>query len=162
ERYYATDNANVHRGVHLLSERATQAYEAARSRIRRFLNAAEDREIVFVRGTTEAINLVPQTYGRPLVRPGDAILTTPLYHHRPRASRDHRPLADALRGERGGASRGADRRRGRGGCRSLRAAPRSAHAPRRVRTLLQRPRHGASHCSHDRGRAPPGRPRPRR
>ena len=81
ERYYATDNANVHRGVHLLSERATQAYEAARSRIRRFLNAAEDREIVFVRGTTEAINLVAQTYGRRMVGPGDEILITALEHH---------------------------------------------------------------------------------
>src|SRR5215468_2809441 len=81
ERYYAADNANVHRGVHLLSERATQAYEAARSRIRRFLNAAEDREIVFVRGTTEAINLVAQTYGRRMVGPGDEILITGLEHH---------------------------------------------------------------------------------
>ena len=81
ERYYAADNANVHRGVHLLSERATQAYEAARSRIRRFLNAAEDREIVFVRGTTEAINLVAQTYGRRMLGPGDEILITALEHH---------------------------------------------------------------------------------
>jgi len=81
ERYYATDNANVHRGVHLLSERATQAYEGTRSRIRRFLNAAEDREIVFVRGTTEAINLVAQTYGRRMVGPGDEILITALEHH---------------------------------------------------------------------------------
>jgi cysteine desulfurase / selenocysteine lyase len=81
ETYYAADNANVHRGVHLLSERATQAYEAARSRIRRFLNAAEDREIVFVRGTTEAINLVAQTYGRRMVGAGDEILITALEHH---------------------------------------------------------------------------------
>ena len=81
ETYYTTDNANVHRGVHLLSERATQAYEAARSRIRRFLNAAEDREIVFVRGTTEAINLVAQTYGRRVFGPGDEILITALEHH---------------------------------------------------------------------------------
>src|SRR5499427_2847940 len=81
ERYYAADNANVHRGVHLLSERSTQAYEAVRSRIRRFLNAAEDREIVFVRGTTEAINLVAQTYGRRMVGRGDEILITALEHH---------------------------------------------------------------------------------
>ena len=81
ETYYAAYNANVHRGVHLLSERATQAYEAARSRIRRFLNAAEDREIVFVRGATEAINLVAQTYGRRMVGPGDEILITALEHH---------------------------------------------------------------------------------
>lgn len=81
EAYYTADNANVHRGVHLLSERATQAYEAARRRIRRFLNAAEDREIVFVRGTTEAINLVAQTYGRRMVGSGDEILITALEHH---------------------------------------------------------------------------------
>src|SRR5438093_2885487 len=58
QSYYTADNANVHRGVHLLSERATAAYEGARARIQRFLNAADSREIVFVRGTTEAINLV--------------------------------------------------------------------------------------------------------
>ena len=63
-RYYETSNANVHRGVHALSDRATQAYEEARGRVARFLNAREDREIVFVRGATEGINLVAQTYGR--------------------------------------------------------------------------------------------------
>jgi cysteine desulfurase/selenocysteine lyase len=81
EAYYSTDNANVHRGVHLLSERATEAYEAARGRIQRFLNAASSREIIFVRGTTEGINLVAQTYGRRMVGPGDEILITALEHH---------------------------------------------------------------------------------
>jgi cysteine desulfurase / selenocysteine lyase len=81
EAYYSTDNANVHRGVHLLSERATEAYEAARGRIQRFLNAASSREIIFVRGTTEGINLVAQTYGRRMVGPGDEILITTLEHH---------------------------------------------------------------------------------
>ena len=80
-RYYATDNANVHRGVHRLSERATEAYEGARSRISRFLNAAHTREIIFVRRATEGINLVAQTYGRRVVGPGDEIVITALEHH---------------------------------------------------------------------------------
>ena len=63
-RSYAEDNANIHRGVHLLSERATQAYEQAREKVQKFLNAPDLREIIFVRGTTEAINLVAQTFGR--------------------------------------------------------------------------------------------------
>ena len=79
--YYARDNANVHRGVHRLSERATEAYEGARGRIQRFLNAAHSREIVFVRGTTEGINLVAQTYGRRTVGPGDEVIITALEHH---------------------------------------------------------------------------------
>ncbi len=79
--YYLEDNANVHRGVHLLSERATQAYEGARGKVKRFINAAHDHEIVFVRGTTEAINLVAQTYGRRRVSPGDEILITEMEHH---------------------------------------------------------------------------------
>jgi cysteine desulfurase/selenocysteine lyase len=79
--YYETDNANVHRGVHQLSERATEAYEEARRRVRAFLNAAHEREIVFVRGTTEGINLVAQTFGRRTVRAGDEILITALEHH---------------------------------------------------------------------------------
>jgi cysteine desulfurase/selenocysteine lyase len=79
--YYARDNANVHRGVHQLSERATEAYEGARARIQRFLNAAHPREIVFVRGTTEGINLVAQTYGRRTVGPGDEVIITALEHH---------------------------------------------------------------------------------
>jgi len=81
DAYYARDNANVHRGVHLLSERATEAYEAARVRIQRFLKAAHTREIIFVRGTTEGINLVAQTYGRRAVGPGDEIVITALEHH---------------------------------------------------------------------------------
>ena len=80
-RYYCTSNANVHRGVHALSDRATQAYEEARGRVARFLNAREDREIVFVRGATEAINLVAQTYGRIHLREGDEVLVTAMEHH---------------------------------------------------------------------------------
>ena len=79
--YYGRDNANVHRGVHQLSERATEAYEGARARIQRFINAAHSREIVFVRGTTEGINLVAHTYGRRTVGPGDEVVITALEHH---------------------------------------------------------------------------------
>lgn len=81
ERYYRQDNANVHRGVHLLSERATAAYEGARQRVRDFLHARSDKEIVFTRGTTESINLVAQTWGRAHLRPGDEVLITEMEHH---------------------------------------------------------------------------------
>ncbi|MGH9617820.1 MAG: SufS family cysteine desulfurase [Acidobacteriaceae bacterium] len=79
--YYASDNANVHRGVHLLSQSATDAYEAARDTVRRFLNAASSSEIIFTRGTTEAINLVVQTYGRTHVGAGDEIVISAMEHH---------------------------------------------------------------------------------
>lgn len=75
------DSANVHRGVHLLSQRATLAFEAAREKVRGFLNAREAAEIVFVRGTTEGINLVAQTLGRTGLGPGDEVLITELEHH---------------------------------------------------------------------------------
>src|SRR3970282_1397915 len=68
--YYAEIHANVHRGVHTLSQRATEAYESTRESVRRFINAASTREIIFVRGTTEAINLVAQSYARPRLGPG--------------------------------------------------------------------------------------------
>jgi len=80
-RYYTTENANIHRGVHTLSQLATEDYEGARGKVRRLLNAREDREIVFVRGTTEAINLVAQTYGRQNVGPGDEIVISAMEHH---------------------------------------------------------------------------------
>jgi cysteine desulfurase / selenocysteine lyase len=80
-RYYAHENANVHRGVHSLSERATEAYEGARQTVCRFLNAPDPQGIVFVRGTTEAINLVAQTYGRVHVGTGDEIVLTVMEHH---------------------------------------------------------------------------------
>jgi cysteine desulfurase/selenocysteine lyase len=79
--FYTHDNANVHRGVHFLSERSTAAFEGAREKVRRFLNAKDVKEIVFVRGTTEAINLVAQTFGRKNVRAGDEVLITGLEHH---------------------------------------------------------------------------------
>jgi len=79
--FYERDCANIHRGVHLLSERATQAYEDARIKIQHFLNAALAREIIFVRGATEGINLVAQTYGRANLRAGDEVLITAMEHH---------------------------------------------------------------------------------
>jgi cysteine desulfurase/selenocysteine lyase len=81
ERYETHSHANVHRGVHTLSQEATDAFEGARDRVRRFVNAASVREIVFVRGTTEAINLVAQSYVRPRFGAGDEILITALEHH---------------------------------------------------------------------------------
>ncbi|MBM3788983.1 MAG: cysteine desulfurase [Acidobacteria bacterium] len=80
-RFYTADCANIHRGVHELSERATRAYEGTRSRIRKFLGAAEDREIIFVRGATEGINLVAQSFGRSKVRLGDEVVISALEHH---------------------------------------------------------------------------------
>jgi cysteine desulfurase / selenocysteine lyase len=80
--YYETHlHSNVHRGVHTLSQLATDAFEAARERVRRYINAASTREIVFVRGTTEAINLVAQSWGRSRLQPGDEILISQLEHH---------------------------------------------------------------------------------
>ncbi len=80
-RYQREDHANVHRGVHTLSQRATEIYEGARDAIRRFINAAERREIIYTRGTTESINLVAQSYCRPRLEAGDAIVISHLEHH---------------------------------------------------------------------------------
>jgi cysteine desulfurase/selenocysteine lyase len=80
-RYYEADNANIHRGVHYLSQHATQRYENSRETVRRFLNAAAPSEIVFVRGATEGINLIAQTLGRTRVRAGDEVLITAMEHH---------------------------------------------------------------------------------
>ena len=79
--FYTNDCSNIHRGVHLLSERATKAYEDSRAKIRHFINAADDKEIIFVRGATEAINLVAQSYARPRLGAGDEILISALEHH---------------------------------------------------------------------------------
>ena len=81
EHYYRHDNSNIHRGVHALSERATEAYERARGAAQKFLNAADSKEIIFVRGTTEGINLVAQTYGRKNIGAGDEVLITAMEHH---------------------------------------------------------------------------------
>jgi cysteine desulfurase / selenocysteine lyase len=80
-RYYERDNANVHRGLHELSSRATEAYEGARARVAQYLGAASADEIVFTRGTTESINLVAQAWGEKFLHPGDVILLTEMEHH---------------------------------------------------------------------------------
>ncbi|MCY2953296.1 MAG: cysteine desulfurase [Planctomycetota bacterium] len=79
-RYYGSENANIHRGVYLLSQLATDLYEQARRKVQRFINAAESREIIFTRGTTEAINLVASSYGRTNFKPGDQIILTGMEH----------------------------------------------------------------------------------
>ncbi|HVL68586.1 MAG TPA: cysteine desulfurase [Vicinamibacterales bacterium] len=80
-RYYSETNANVHRGVHHLSEIATDAYEGARAKVRAYFNAASDREIVFTRNATESINLVAQAFARPRLQPGDEVLISAMEHH---------------------------------------------------------------------------------
>lgn len=81
DRFYRQHNANVHRGVHTLSQEATDLYEGARQRLARYINAASEREVIFTRGTTESINLVAQSYLRPRLAPGDEILLTHMEHH---------------------------------------------------------------------------------
>jgi cysteine desulfurase/selenocysteine lyase len=80
-RFYTSENANIHRGVHYLSERATDAYDQVREKVARFLNARSSREIIFTRGTTEGINLVAQSYGRLALKAGDDIVITAMEHH---------------------------------------------------------------------------------
>jgi cysteine desulfurase/selenocysteine lyase len=80
-RYYERDNSNVHRGLHALSTRATDAYEGARARIAKFLNAADPAEVLFTRGTTESINLVARSWGHAHLKAGDVVLTTEFEHH---------------------------------------------------------------------------------
>ncbi len=80
-RYYTTENSNIHRGIHYLSEQATADYEESRSKIRRLVNASDDREIIFVRGTTEGINLVASSYGRANVGEGDEVIISAMEHH---------------------------------------------------------------------------------
>ncbi len=81
QKYYAEDNANVHRGVHTLSGRATDAFEGARAKVQRFIGAPHSREIIFTRNATEGINLVAQTWGRAHVRAGDEVLISAIEHH---------------------------------------------------------------------------------
>jgi len=80
-RYYEEGNANVHRGVHYLSEHATAAYDGAREKARRFLGAKEAREVLFVRGTTEGVNLVASSFGHANLKPGDEVLVSAMEHH---------------------------------------------------------------------------------
>ncbi|HZK80732.1 MAG TPA: cysteine desulfurase, partial [Humisphaera sp.] len=80
-RYYETENANIHRGVYELSQKATNAYEEARHTVAKFINAADDKEILFTRGTTEAINLVANSFGRAFIKAGDEIIVSAIEHH---------------------------------------------------------------------------------
>ena len=139
EHYETHSHANVHRGVHTLSQAATDAFEGARERVRRFINARSTREIIFVRGTTEAINLVAQAYGRTRFGPGDEILIT-----RARASRQHRAVADGARADRLHAQGGAHQPPRRARVRRIHQAARPAHAPGGDRARLQCARHGAA------------------
>ncbi len=100
--YERHHHANIHRGVHTLSQEATALYESARDRIARFINARSRSEIIFVRGTTEAINLVAQSYARPILQPGDRGA-----HHASGTSRQHCALADGVRADRGKTDRRA-------------------------------------------------------
>lgn len=81
DRYYREYNSNIHRGVHTLSEEATAAYEGARGKIRKFINATSDKEIILTRGTTESINLVAQSWGRSTLKAGDEIIVSQMEHH---------------------------------------------------------------------------------
>ena len=81
DTYYREYNSNIHRGVHTLSQKATDVYETAREKVKRFLNASSTKEIIFVRGATEAINLVAQSFGRNTIRADDEIIITELEHH---------------------------------------------------------------------------------
>ena len=80
-RYYSTENANVHRGVHTLSQNATDDYEGARAKVKRLLNASDDHEIIFTRGTTDSINMVAQSFGRQNFGPGDEVIVSNMEHH---------------------------------------------------------------------------------
>src|SRR6266852_1197855 len=79
--YYLEENSNIHRGVHYLSDKATQSYEAARMKIQERINASSPKEIIFTRGTTESINLVAASFGRTYVNAGDEVLISALEHH---------------------------------------------------------------------------------
>src|SRR5687768_1511234 len=80
-RYYREENANIHRGVYRLSQVATEAYESARRTVQHFINAADEREVIFTRGTTEGVNLVASSFARATMKPGDEIIVSTLEHH---------------------------------------------------------------------------------
>ena len=80
-RYYTTENANVHRGVHTLSQNATEDYEGSRAKVKRLLNAADDHEIIYTRGTTDSINTVAQSFGKQSLGPGDEVIVSNMEHH---------------------------------------------------------------------------------
>ena len=135
--FYEHENSNIHRAAHALAARATDAYEAARDKVRRFLNASSTKEIVFVRGATEGINLVAQSWGRRNVGEGDEIVVTWLEHHANIVP--WQKLCAATGREAAG---GAGRRPRPGHARRVREAARPAHPHRRADPGLQRARHG--------------------
>ncbi len=140
--YERHHHANIHRGVHTLSQEATALYEGARDRIVRFINARSRSEIIFVRGTTEAINLVAQSYARPTLQAGRRGAD-----HAPGAPREHRALADGLRTDGRNAGRGADgcARRGPSGCGGIPDEP--AHQDLRLRSCIERLGHRSARAS---------------
>ncbi len=139
EHYETTLHANVHRGVHSLSQWATDAYERSRDTVRRFLNARSSREIVFVRGTTEAINLVANSWGRRHLKAGDEVLITYLEHH---ANIVPWQMVCAATGAHPAGGADHRHRRARYGGVPRNAEP--AHETGGGRTRLQRTRHGAA------------------
>ncbi len=142
--YYAHENSNVHRGAHTLAARSTDAYEAARDKVRRFVNASSTKEIVFVRGATEGINLVAQSWGRRNVREGDEIVVT--WSSTTPTSSPGRALRNNRREVEGRAGRRQRRRQAR----RIRKAARPAHPHRRADLGLQCARHGESGGGNDR------------
>ena len=145
--YERHHHANIHRGVHTLSQEATALYEGARERMVRFINARSRREIMFVRGTTEAINLVAQSYGRPLLKPGDEVLITHLEHHANIVP--WQMLCEQTGAKLVVAPMDA---RGEVHAEAVEALMSAAHAPVRLRPRIQRPRHGPARAPADRRR----------
>ena len=146
-QFYSHENSNVHRGAHTLAARATDAYEAARDKVRRFLGAGSPSEIVFVRGATEGINLVAQSWGRRNVRAGDEIVVTWLEHHANIVPWQQLCLETGAR-----LQRRAGRRQWRHPARRIREAARAAHADRGAATGLERAWHSDAGARDDRRR----------
>jgi cysteine desulfurase/selenocysteine lyase len=150
--FYTHENSNVHRGAHTLAARATDAYEAAREKVRRFLGASSTKEIVFVRGATEGVNLVAQSWGRRNVKAGDEIIVTWLEHHANIVPWQQLCLETGAE-----APRRARRRSGRRSARRIREAAWPTYAHRRVHPGLERTRHRDTGARDDRGSPSPRR-----
>ena len=149
--FYARENSNVHRAAHALAARSTDAFEAAREKVRRFLNAPSDDSIVWVRGTTEAINLVAKAWGRRNVNEGDEVVVTDLEHHSNIVP--WQMLCDEK------APRSASPRwtTAATSCSTSMSATQSEDAHRRLHPCLQRARHRHARARHDRDGASPRR-----
>ena len=136
-QYQTREHANIHRAVHYLSETATAAYEGARKKIQRFINAREEREVIYTRGTTDAVNLVMHGYGRAFLKEGDEIIVS-----HAGASLQHRALADAVRREGLQAARDPVQRRRRAAAGRIPEAVQRAHQAGGGHPRLQRAGHG--------------------